>query len=213
MPTIQVLVNTDDTKDVSAAVRLLSKFLSDETKPLTTLVAAEIKEEPAPAQVFRQNDKVITPPPTVTEPVNPITADLSLLDKDGIPWDGRIHRDTKVKTVDGYWRRRRNISDETYNGVVAALKGTTITPPPVTPPPAPPAAQPAAVPPQSDAQPLTFATLTTKLGAAVTAGKVTHEQVMQILGNHGVVGLKGLLTAQGVYESVNNELNALLALS
>jgi hypothetical protein len=165
--------------------------------------------------VFRQNDKpvTITPPP----PAPP--AHTGPVDKDGIPWDVRIHSDSKAKTDSGFWRRRRNLTDDYYDSVIAELKGgapapaPVVTPPPVTPPPAPVAESPAAIPPGPTSEPVTFASLTTRLGAAVTAGKLTHEQVMQILGNHGVVGLKGLLTAQGVYASVSAELDALLALS
>lgn len=43
-------------------------------------------------------------------------------DKDGIPWDERIHAGTKTKTQAGIWTRRRNLDDATFDAVMAELR-------------------------------------------------------------------------------------------
>jgi hypothetical protein len=44
------------------------------------------------------------------------------LDKAGIPWDGRIHSDTRKQNADGTWRFRRNLETVTRDAVMAELK-------------------------------------------------------------------------------------------
>jgi hypothetical protein len=76
-------------------------------------------------------------------PVSQIPADTSEPDSEGVPYDSRIHSDTKAKTDKGAWRRRRNVPDETYNAVLAELKTgapASAPPPPVAGTPAPDAA-------------------------------------------------------------------------
>lgn len=53
------------------------------------------------------------------------------VDKDGVPWDERIHAATKGKTAEGVWRRKRNIPDDFYTKLSAELKarGATLTAP------------------------------------------------------------------------------------
>jgi hypothetical protein len=73
-------------------------------------------------------------------PVSRIPADTSEPDSEGVPYDSRIHSDTKAKTDKGAWRRRRNVPDEAYTAVLAELKAGTpasAPPPPVADTPAP----------------------------------------------------------------------------
>lgn len=44
-------------------------------------------------------------------------------DINGIAWDERIHSSSKALNADKTWRRRKNITDEAYNAVMAELKG------------------------------------------------------------------------------------------
>ena len=44
------------------------------------------------------------------------------LDADGIPWDTRIHADSKAKIADGTWRKRRKLDPEYLASVMAELK-------------------------------------------------------------------------------------------
>jgi hypothetical protein len=77
-----------------------------------------------------------------TLPVSQTPTDTSEPDSEGVPYDSRIHSDTKAKTDKGAWRRRRNVPDETYTAVLAELKAGTpahasAPPPPVGDAPAP----------------------------------------------------------------------------
>jgi hypothetical protein len=61
------------------------------------------------------------------------------LDKDGLPWDERIHSSNKKMTAKGVWTRRRGISDLQFDQIAAELKaaGASIVQPapaPYTPP-------------------------------------------------------------------------------
>lgn len=78
-------------------------------------------EEPDPAQVFGG-----------VAPVDAPAAAVGPLDKDGIPWDERIHSGEKGQKQDGTWKRRRNTDDAVYNTVYAELKAKHATPPPAT---------------------------------------------------------------------------------
>jgi hypothetical protein len=44
------------------------------------------------------------------------------LDKSGLPWDERIHANTKGFTGNGLWRRKRGVLDSEYDGVTAQLR-------------------------------------------------------------------------------------------
>ena len=79
-----------------------------------------------------------------------------------------------------------------------------MTPPPLTPPTS---AQPEPLP----AGPLTFASLSGRLGGAITAGQLTSEQVKQILKNNGIEGMKGLHSATNRWAAVSAELDAVLS--
>lgn len=44
-------------------------------------------------------------------------------DKDGLPWDARIHSSNHQITAKGVWQRRRGVTDEEYNRVKNELLG------------------------------------------------------------------------------------------
>ena len=83
------------------------------------------------------NDEVITPsnaPIVVStddvaeEPVG----DTIDFDKEGLPWDERIHSSNHKLTGQGVWMRRRGVSDEVYNSVKAELLGKWEAAEPIT---------------------------------------------------------------------------------
>lgn len=49
-------------------------------------------------------------------------AAIAELDKNGLPWDVRIHADTKSKNQDGTWRYRRGVKDEVIRPVEEELR-------------------------------------------------------------------------------------------
>lgn len=82
-------------------------------------------------------DEVVTPSnaPVVVaddEVINEPTGDTMDFDKEGLPWDERIHSSNHKLTAQGVWQRRRGISDEVYNSVKAELLGKWEAAEPVT---------------------------------------------------------------------------------
>lgn len=69
----------------------------------------------------------VTPPPGVE------------VDKDGLPWDARIHAESKAKNADGSWRAKRKVDPAVVTAVTAELRAVMSAPvPAVAPPPPPP---------------------------------------------------------------------------
>lgn len=136
------------------------------------------------------------------------------LDKNGLPWDSRIHSGSKKMNADGTWRAGRNLNPEFVAGIeaelrtgVAARGGTPVAAvaPVAAPaqPPAPPpvvtAAAPVA-PPVPPAAPVaeTFATYMARIGGLYTASPVkAHEAMTKALGSLGPIAAGQPLTAIG----------------
>lgn len=83
------------------------------------------------------NDEIITPsnaPIFVDdeEVINEPTSDTMDFDKEGLPWDERIHSSNHKLTAQGVWQRRRGVTDEVYNAVKAELLGKWEATEPVT---------------------------------------------------------------------------------
>lgn len=73
--------------------------------------------------------------PVVSESDIPVQASEETVnfDKDGLPWDARIHSSNHKINSDGRWQRRRGVSDVEFNNVRNELLGvapviTTVTP-------------------------------------------------------------------------------------
>lgn len=75
------------------------------------------------------NDEVVV---STEEVINEPTGDTMDFDKEGLPWDERIHSSNHKLTAQGVWQRRRGISDEVYNSVKAELLGKWEAAEPVT---------------------------------------------------------------------------------
>lgn len=54
------------------------------------------------------------------------------VDKNGMPWNGQIHTETKSKNQDGTWRYRRNTPKETIAAVEAQMRAVMALPPAAT---------------------------------------------------------------------------------
>ncbi len=65
------------------------------------------------------------PPPAATD---------GAVDSKGIPWDARIHSESKATVADGSWRKRRGVDDAVFAEVMAELtagaSGNDAAPPP-----------------------------------------------------------------------------------
>lgn len=160
-------------------------------------------------------------PPPAGVPLAPVPAPAGgpEVDKQGLPWDARIHSgpaDKRPKNADGTWRRRRGSTDEEVRAVEAELRyrmGLTApapvpppppsvpTPPPAAPvaaPPAPPSitsAAPGATGPASGAgAPSDFAGLMAYITAQQTLGKLPIGTVMEKAQAFGLAnGLRDLV--------------------
>lgn len=101
-----------------------SPFVSTETAPAT-----------APAPKLSVNDVGVEPeqmgddlPDLSQDEPKAVESDSLVeeqneLDVNGLPWDKRIHSGKPTKNADGSWKKRRGVDDETFEKVVAELKG------------------------------------------------------------------------------------------
>lgn len=163
--------------------------------------AAELAAEIAPDQAVEQEvpaDQQGGPPPS--------------RDSKGTPWDARIHSESKATVADGTWRKRRGVSDELFNEVMAELTADIAPPPPaddqdedvplapasdsdVPAPPAPTADAPSAPEPVasapvagSDGQ---FASFAEFVAAVAKHGK-TYVELNEMANTVGVAAFKDL---------------------
>lgn len=147
------------------------------------------------------------------------------LDKNGLPWDGRIHAESKNKIADGTWRRKRNLDPALLATVEAELRSVMGAPAapnvpsaaaspaaqvPVAPPAAPPAppAAPSANAPDARAQ---FVALIGRASAAIQHGKATQAEVTQCCVNAGVPALPLLANRLDLVAAVAASVDALIA--
>lgn len=119
-----------------------------------TAVAAPSLTVPADttATTFAAIPTAPAPPALNTAPAAPIAAPQTGspvggvdLDKTGLPWDGRIHAESKAKIADGTWRKKRGVDPALVVTVEAELRQVMGAAPaaplvPVAPIPAPHAA-------------------------------------------------------------------------
>lgn len=68
----------------------------------------------------------------------PPTSEPPATDSAGMPWDARIHSESKALNADGSWRKRRGVDDATVAAVTAELTATAGQPVPNDAPPPPP---------------------------------------------------------------------------
>lgn len=118
--------------------------------------AASIPPAPAPSTVAPP--PVVNTAPTTTMPgaVSSAAPAASVeLDKDGLPWDSRIHVESKNKNTDGRWRNKRNLDPAVKAKVEAELRQLMGAPAPLSPAPVV-AASPVAPTSQVAAQPAAF---------------------------------------------------------
>ena len=212
-------------------------------------------DQPTAEQVFTQAAASSTPapaaatsaPPTMpTENVanaSTTTASAAVveLDKDGLPWDARIHAGTRSKCADGSWKKKRGVHDAVVDQVVSELRAIMAVPGPAptvtdaaaafAPPPAaaaaavtdaaaafaPPAAAAAFAPPPAAAAVAPegtlppFPALMRKITAAQTAGKLNPAQITAAVQSVGLNMLPDLLKRPDLIASVEAALGDLIA--
>lgn len=160
----------------------------------------------------------VAPTASAAAPVTPASG--VELDKNGLPWDERIHAGTKTKIKSGEWKAKKGVEAALVAQVEAELRarmaaapaapaapvvadpaavfgaaapGVPAAPAPFVPPAAPLApAAPAA--PSVSADPTTFEQLMPRITAAVTAGIIAPTAVGAACAAHGVASVVTLQT-------------------
>lgn len=144
------------TESTSELADIVAKLNGAHTAPADGIVKTPI-EVPADGNTYQTNMSTgVTTPVPVPQPEpqddEPTNAAPPATDKNGLPWDERIHAGTKALNGDGTWKKRRGVDDATVVAVTAELTGAAPAPTPApqpdpTPAPAPtPAAQPETAP-------------------------------------------------------------------
>lgn len=159
--------------------------------------------------------------PTTTTPGVASSAAGVDLDTKGMPWDNRIHAESKGKIADGTWRSKRNLDPTVKAQVEAELRkvmgapvAAPLAPAPVaatvTAPsmPAAPSAAPGEVSADARQQ---FVGLVGRASAAIQGQKVTQAEVNQCCADAGVPALPLLANRLDLVAQVAAHIDALIA--
>lgn len=154
------------------------------------------------------------------------------LDKNGLPYDSRIHSAGATKNADGTWRGKRGVDPAVLASVTAQLRQAMSIPAPgnVTPivpqapavPNAPPAAPissgaspSAGAGPQTGfaapAAPIDFVGLAGKVGPLLQAGRLTQAEVEAACQSVGLANMSLLIQRGDLVASVNAVIDQILA--
>lgn len=115
-----------------------------------------------------------------------------LLDKNGMPWDARIHSSSREQTAKAVWKMRRGVDDTLVAQVTAELRAST---PAAVSVPRPPLASIAATPPAQPVAPPPPVAITADGDGFVRVCKLKEERaidatkLLSILNGFGVQGL------------------------
>lgn len=202
------------------------------TAPADTTVTtfAAIPTAPVPPAPNYAPEAVIAAPQTGS-PVGGVD-----VDKTGLPWDGRIHAESKAKIADGTWRKKRGVDLAQAATVEAELRqvmcaapaapipapqaatvimptagvasSAVAAPAPMTAPLAQAAPQVGSVPQDARAQ---FVGLVGRASAAIQAGKVTQAEITQCCAAAGVPALPLLANRLDLVAQVAAQVDAMIA--
>lgn len=134
---------------VAGKVRELAAGYTQGTKSFVHSIAPTADEDELAATYAETNMGRRGPPLGMDDTPPPPAPTDGAVDSKGIPWDARIHSESKALIADGSWRKRRGVDDAVYAEVMAELQGNDAPPPP------PPAEQTPSAPlaPADDAPP------------------------------------------------------------
>ena len=146
----------------------------------------------------------LAPRESPNAPAPPVPAGASVtLDKDGLPWDVRIHASSKAQNADGTWRLKRGLAKDHLDKVTAELRQVMAIPSPASVPapaagpklvpPPPPPAQTAAAPPPPPTDEVAirdqYIALFGRVSAAMSSGKLSQSQLDTCLLSIGIPSL------------------------
>lgn len=177
---------------------------------LAAIQDAKIAALPGPVLVPTQAATSIAPVVAVS-PALP-TDGAAVLDKNGLPWDGRIHAGSKVTVADGSWRIKRGVDPALIATVEAELKALMAIPTvaafPPPPPPAPATDTPAA-PVALDMN--AFVSLLTRTSSLIQTNKITQAEMESIVTSFGVPSLTLLAHRLDLVPQVSSKLDAIVS--
>lgn len=165
------------------------------TAPATSMPTAPESTAPAPMPA---------PPADAPEasaaPTSPVVRDA-----DGVPWDHRIHSETKGIIADGTWRKRRNLPNAKHARITAELKALAgiQAPAPTSAPsvPRPPAASISAAHTETAPTESPYAAFMGYLNTVMTGASIKltiNELAAQIAQTGELFGLETKLTLQSL---------------
>ena len=165
---------------------------------------------PPPAPPLEVAEAAPTAPAALSSPAPGVE-----LDADGLPWDARIHSESRSKVVAGTWKYKRGVDPRLVEEVeteLRAVMGVPAPAAPVAPVPLPPAVAPAAPAPVPDVVPggPTFPSLMLKISKAVADGRTTQVAVIETVKACGLPSLPALATRPDLVATVDAAIDALL---
>lgn len=133
---MKLQIDLSNREEVKAALPLLQLILEGSKVAAPLTVAPSIAVVPAPTIAPVAAPVSLAPPPapsplvpaapTASAPPPPVgltpPALVVELDKNGLPWDARIHASTKSKIADGSWKMKRGVEAATLQQVEAELR-------------------------------------------------------------------------------------------
>jgi hypothetical protein len=192
---------------------------AEETVIIPSFTVDSEEDEQSPEVAFANAGPVLVPDPTVAATfIAPVVAALpalpttgaAVLDKNGLPWDERIHAGSRAKNADGSWRTKRGVDAALVTQVESELKALMGIPPPpavaaIPPPPPAPIAQ------SVVADRNAFVKMLSKASAAVQAGKLSQDELNSAVISAGVPSLPLLAHRLDLVPQVEATIDAMTA--
>lgn len=127
----KLIIEVDMNDDVSIGKGInVLQSLSQSAPVAQTVAATTVVEKtpppPPPPAAAAPTEETTTPPTVVGSTVGKGGWDLNALDKNGVPWDARIHSGNQKRTDKGYWQKRKGVDQIRFDTVIAELKGEVV---------------------------------------------------------------------------------------
>ena len=212
-----------------AAAPSSAAVVPSSTAPVAPPVSSPVAPPAPPAPAPMPAPAAVAP----TAPAAPPSHAGVELDKDGLPWDARIHSESRKTIADGTWRQRRNLDPTVKAAVEAELRGlmalnagavppvppaapqATIPAPPAVAAPQPPAPAPvpAAAPGASpSSSPTDIGGLMTKLAPYFATGALTNAKADEICARHGLTNMSQAVLTPALVPALNVDFSAALGI-
>lgn len=186
------------------------KDLSDTALSFADVAASLIAQEDIQATT---SQPLIAPPPPAppAAPSVPTAAQVTdspvPVDREGLPWDARIHSSSRAIIADGTWKLRRGVDPAEVAHVKSQLKSLMAIP-----------QVPAAIAPKShylidqptfQQQQVAMTDLIGRMSAAIVAGKLTPAQINEACAKHGVSEFVLLSSRPDLVPAIDAEMKVL----